>query len=149
MNLPNKLSLARIILVPFILLFMLPIHIGSFAPEGWNNFVCENGMIVAAILFVVASLTDLLDGKIASGRSFKLDRYAKGSLVGGIHAGFVPVQMEDEGELVPHDIQFSGPVSGLGVRGHRGINQQEREGEKSLHKRACFRLSLAKIVIIY
>ena len=65
MNLPNKLSLARIILVPFILLFMLPIHIGSFAPEGWNNFVCENGMIVAAILFVVASLTDLLDGKIA------------------------------------------------------------------------------------
>ena len=65
MNLPNKLSLARIILVPFILLFMLPIHIGSFAPEGWNNFVCENGMIVAAILFVIASLTDLADGKIA------------------------------------------------------------------------------------
>ena len=65
MNLPNKLSLTRIILVPFILLFMLPIHIGSFCPEGWNEFVCENGMIVAAILFVIASLTDLFDGKIA------------------------------------------------------------------------------------
>ena len=65
MNLPNKLSLARIILVPFIILFMLPIHIGSFAPEGWNSFICENGMIVAAILFVIASFTDLLDGKIA------------------------------------------------------------------------------------
>ena len=62
MNLPNKLSLARIILVPFIILFMLPIHIGSFAPEGWNSFICENGMIVAAILFVIASFTDLLDG---------------------------------------------------------------------------------------
>ena len=65
MNLPNKLSLTRIILVPFIILFMLPIHIGSFAPEGWNNFINENGMIVAAILFVIASFTDMLDGKIA------------------------------------------------------------------------------------
>lgn len=65
MNLPNKLSLARIILVPFIILFMLPIHIGSFAPEGWNCFIRENGMIVAAILFVIASFTDFLDGKIA------------------------------------------------------------------------------------
>ncbi|MBO4747205.1 MAG: CDP-diacylglycerol--glycerol-3-phosphate 3-phosphatidyltransferase [Clostridiales bacterium] len=65
MNLPNKLSLMRIILVPFILLFMLPIHIGSFEPTGWNEFVCEYGMIVAAVLFVIASVTDLLDGKIA------------------------------------------------------------------------------------
>ena len=55
----------RIILVPFILLFMLPIHIGSFEPTGWNEFVCENGMIVAAVLFVIASVTDLFDGKIA------------------------------------------------------------------------------------
>ena len=65
MNLPNKLSLMRIILVPFILLFMLPIHIGSFEPTGWNEFVCEYGMIVAAVLFVIASVTDLFDGKIA------------------------------------------------------------------------------------
>ena len=65
MNLPNKLSLTRIILVPFILLFMLPIHIGSWAPAAWNNFVNEYGMIVAAILFVIASITDLVDGKIA------------------------------------------------------------------------------------
>ena len=55
----------RIILVPFILLFMLPIHIGSFEPTGWNEFVCEYGMIVAALLFVIASVTDLFDGKIA------------------------------------------------------------------------------------
>ena len=65
MNLPNKLSLMRIILVPFILLFMLPIHIGSFEPSGWNEFICEYGMIVAAVLFVIASVTDLFDGKIA------------------------------------------------------------------------------------
>lgn len=65
MNLPNKLSLMRIILVPFILLFMLPIHIGSFEPSGWNVFICEYGMIIAAVLFVIASVTDLFDGKIA------------------------------------------------------------------------------------
>ena len=65
MNLPNKLSLTRIILVPFILLFMLPIHIGSWEPVSWNQFICEHGMLVAAILFVIASITDLVDGKIA------------------------------------------------------------------------------------
>ena len=55
----------RIILVPFILLFMLPTHIGSFEPSGWNEFICEYGMIIAAVLFVIASVTDLFDGKIA------------------------------------------------------------------------------------
>ena len=55
----------RIILVPFILLFMIPIHIGSFEPSGWNEFICEYGMIIAAVLFVIASVTDLFDGKIA------------------------------------------------------------------------------------
>ncbi|MBO4688923.1 MAG: CDP-diacylglycerol--glycerol-3-phosphate 3-phosphatidyltransferase [Clostridiales bacterium] len=65
MNLPNKLSLTRIILVPIILLFMLPIHIGSWAPVAWNDFINEYGMIVAAVLFVIASITDLVDGKIA------------------------------------------------------------------------------------
>ena len=55
----------RIILVPFIQLFMLPIHIGSFEPSGWNEFICEYGMIIAAVLFVIASVTDLFDGKIA------------------------------------------------------------------------------------
>ena len=65
MNLPNKLSLMRIILVPFILLFMLPIHIGSWCPTAWNEFISDYGMIVAAVLFVIASVTDLIDGKIA------------------------------------------------------------------------------------
>ena len=65
MNLPNKLSLSRIILIPFILLFMLPIHIGSWCPTAWNEFISDYGMIVAAVLFVIASVTDLIDGKIA------------------------------------------------------------------------------------
>lgn len=61
MNLPNKLSLIRIILVPIILVFMLPIA-GATA---WNSFVANYGMIIALILFAVAAYTDHLDGKIA------------------------------------------------------------------------------------
>ncbi|MBR2523497.1 MAG: CDP-diacylglycerol--glycerol-3-phosphate 3-phosphatidyltransferase [Clostridiales bacterium] len=65
MNLPNKLSLIRIILIPFTLLFMLPINIYGWQPEGWNSFVNAWGMTIAAVIFIVASLTDYFDGKIA------------------------------------------------------------------------------------
>ncbi len=65
MNTPNKLSLLRILIVPFIIAFMLPIQIFSFVPTGWNSFVAQYGMTIAGVLFVVASLTDMADGKIA------------------------------------------------------------------------------------
>ncbi|MDD6153963.1 MAG: CDP-diacylglycerol--glycerol-3-phosphate 3-phosphatidyltransferase [Eubacteriales bacterium] len=48
MNLPNKLTLARIIAVPF--------FIGCYL-KGW--------FLPALIIFILASLTDMLDGKIA------------------------------------------------------------------------------------
>ena len=53
MNLPNKLTTFRVILIPFFVFFML-------APDmtGINNNI-------AVAIFIVASLTDLLDGKIA------------------------------------------------------------------------------------
>ena len=53
MNLPNKLTTFRVILIPFFVFFML-------APNmtGINNYI-------AVVIFIVASLTDLLDGKIA------------------------------------------------------------------------------------
>ncbi|WP_251393024.1 CDP-diacylglycerol--glycerol-3-phosphate 3-phosphatidyltransferase [Mediterraneibacter agrestimuris] len=53
MNLPNKLTVLRIIMVPFFVFFMLT-NVGGAANK-W----------VALVLFCVASLTDLLDGKIA------------------------------------------------------------------------------------
>jgi CDP-diacylglycerol--glycerol-3-phosphate 3-phosphatidyltransferase/cardiolipin synthase len=65
MNLPNKLSLIRIFLVPVTVLFMLPISFFGWQPESWNAFINSNGMIVAAIIFIVASLTDTADGMIA------------------------------------------------------------------------------------
>lgn len=65
MNLPNKLSILRIVLVPVTLLFMLPISIFGWEPSGWNSFINSHGMIVAAVIFIIASFTDMFDGKIA------------------------------------------------------------------------------------
>ena len=53
MNLPNKLTVLRVIMVPFFVFFMLT-DVGGPANKS-----------IALILFCVASLTDMLDGKIA------------------------------------------------------------------------------------
>lgn len=52
MNLPNKLTMFRVILIPFFIVFLL-MPITSY--DKW----------IALVIFIVASLTDLLDGKIA------------------------------------------------------------------------------------
>ena len=52
MNLPNKLTMLRVIMIPFFVVFML----ADITPyDKW----------IALAIFVVASLTDLADGKIA------------------------------------------------------------------------------------
>ena len=53
MNLPNKLTLFRVILIPFFVFFLL----APYFP-GYGNYI-------AIAIFIVASLTDMLDGKIA------------------------------------------------------------------------------------
>ena len=53
MNTPNKLTVARMILVPFLVLFML---------TGWGG---EGNRYISLAIFVVASVTDWFDGKIA------------------------------------------------------------------------------------
>lgn len=53
MNLPNKLTIFRVILIPFFVFFLLAPYF-----EGYGNYI-------ALAIFVVASLTDMLDGKIA------------------------------------------------------------------------------------
>ncbi|KRL58878.1 CDP-diacylglycerol--glycerol-3-phosphate 3-phosphatidyltransferase [Latilactobacillus fuchuensis] len=63
MNLPNKLTMFRIILIPvftIILVFNLPSSMVSVA--GTEIAVSS---IIATVIFIIASLTDLLDGKIA------------------------------------------------------------------------------------
>lgn len=53
MNVPNQLTILRILMIPFFVFFMLTDYAGS------------NGKWIALGIFVVASLTDLLDGYIA------------------------------------------------------------------------------------
>lgn len=56
MNLPNKLTMLRVFLIPVFVFFLL----GSFVP--FNNYI-------ALGIFIIASLTDMLDGKIARKRN--------------------------------------------------------------------------------
>jgi len=53
MNLPNKLTVLRVLLIPFFVWAVL----GDPVP-GYSKYI-------AVLIFIVASLTDLLDGKIA------------------------------------------------------------------------------------
>lgn len=52
MNLPNKLTMFRVILIPFFVVFLL---VDITSVDKW----------IALSIFIIASLTDLLDGKIA------------------------------------------------------------------------------------
>lgn len=54
MNLPNKLTTLRVIMIPFFVFFLL-----------WQNGENHTFRMIALALFIIASLTDLLDGKIA------------------------------------------------------------------------------------
>ena len=53
MNLPNKLTILRVILVPFFVFFMLAPYF-----EGYGNYI-------AVAIFIIASFTDFLDGYLA------------------------------------------------------------------------------------
>lgn len=56
MNLANKLTMFRVVLIPFFVFFMLCSKMPIGGPLG---------DYIALVIFIVASLTDLLDGKIA------------------------------------------------------------------------------------
>ena len=59
MNLPNKLTVFRVILiVPFVVLLL-----GGY--EGWMGDLSAYTDYIALAIFIIASLTDMLDGKIA------------------------------------------------------------------------------------
>jgi CDP-diacylglycerol--glycerol-3-phosphate 3-phosphatidyltransferase len=53
MNLPNKLTIFRVILIPFFIFFLLAPYF-----DGYGNYI-------AVAIFIIASFTDFLDGKIA------------------------------------------------------------------------------------
>ena len=57
MNLPNRLTLFRVILIPFFVYFLLAPYF-----TGYGNYI-------AVAVFIVASITDFLDGHIARKRN--------------------------------------------------------------------------------
>ena len=84
MNLPNKLTVLRIIMVPFFVFFMLTDTGG--AANKW----------IALVIFCAASLTDMLDGKIARARKAIRD-----------------LQMEQERITVPKLMKMTGLSRGF------------------------------------
>ena len=69
MNLPNKLTISRIIMsVIIIILLLFPFQMAGFEfPQLFINekLVVDSKYLIVGLLFIIASLTDFLDGYIA------------------------------------------------------------------------------------
>ena len=76
MNLPNRLTVARILLAPVFLILLMV------------DFPCH--YLAAGLVFGAAALTDLFDGKIARGRGLVTNPALARELAGG-----PPLQLED------------------------------------------------------
>ncbi|KMM38643.1 CDP-diacylglycerol--glycerol-3-phosphate 3-phosphatidyltransferase [Guptibacillus hwajinpoensis] len=63
MNLPNKITVSRIFLIPVFLIFLLaPLPLGETEIAGT---VLLNSQLIATAIFIFASVTDWIDGYIA------------------------------------------------------------------------------------
>lgn len=77
MNLPNKITLGRIIIsVAVLVLLLLPwnqlgVHFPVYTIDG--NIVVSLKMLIAGGLFIIGSFTDFLDGHIARSRNIVTD----------------------------------------------------------------------------
>ena len=69
MNLPNRLTVLRMCLVPVFMAVML-LPIGKLMPDSISAWLPR---VIAAVIFIVSSLTDMLDGKIARKRGLITD----------------------------------------------------------------------------
>ena len=65
MNLPNKLTVIRLAMVPVFLI--------SFIISQRVSFLAVPAMVICLICYAVAELTDLMDGKIARKRGLVTD----------------------------------------------------------------------------
>lgn len=75
MNLPNKITLSRICIVPIFMIFALPLPDTLLNNIPWefleenlrafNNIISNYGHYIAAVIFILASSTDGIDGYIA------------------------------------------------------------------------------------
>ncbi|MDQ2085253.1 CDP-diacylglycerol--glycerol-3-phosphate 3-phosphatidyltransferase [Herbivorax sp. ANBcel31] len=86
MNLPNKLTLSRILMVPIFMLLIIPIPDWMFEAnmlsfmrpqlKSVNEYILNYGNYFAAFLFFIAASTDGLDGYIARKRK-QITRFGK------------------------------------------------------------------------
>lgn len=65
LNLPNKLTVLRLCLVPVVMVFIL------FPALSGNNPILQS--IITCVLFIVTAITDFIDGKIARSRNLVTD----------------------------------------------------------------------------
>jgi len=75
MNLPNKITLSRIFLIPILMIFLIPIPdviinagiLQSIKPHliAINRFLASYGRYIGVGIFIIASSTDAVDGYIA------------------------------------------------------------------------------------
>jgi len=65
LNLPNRITIARICLIPIMMVFLLVDF--SFYPKPlvWNSYELPLNQLVAAFIFVLAASTDGIDGYLA------------------------------------------------------------------------------------
>ncbi len=124
MNLPNQLTVLRMIMVPIVWAAYLLI------PKDWMVINEATGLsmrnIIVLLLFVVASLTDMLDGKIARSRNLItsfgkfLDPIADKMLVNTTlillvydhEAAILPVLLMIARDLVVDGLRFSAASQG-------------------------------------
>ncbi|GIM47876.1 CDP-diacylglycerol--glycerol-3-phosphate 3-phosphatidyltransferase [Collibacillus ludicampi] len=96
MNLANRITLARIFLVPVVMLFLLVrYNLGTLSIGGQTTTVSE---LIAALIFTIAAVTDGLDGYIARKRKMVtnfgkfLDPLADKLLVSAVLISLVELQ---------------------------------------------------------
>lgn len=98
MNLPNRLTLLRIILIPFILLFLLIGELGIVENSPSQLGIITFGRYMALVLFTVATITDWLDGWIARSRNLitnfgrLMDPLADKLLIMAVYVAFVELR---------------------------------------------------------
>ena len=93
MNLPSKLTVLRVCLVPVFVVLLLPEKVTTDA------LVVMIARVLAVIVFVVAALTDIIDGKIARARGLVtnfgklMDPLADKLLVAAAFVAFVDLNL--------------------------------------------------------
>lgn len=86
MNLPNKITLSRIFLVPVFMIFIIPLPgwmvesslLAFMRPQllSLNSFILNYGSYIAAVFFIIAASTDGVDGYIAR-KTKQVTRFGK------------------------------------------------------------------------